>query len=1109
MSGSYLDSGLARPDTVTWPLLSGVIPQLADSHIPRHETGLRLAASLAPGDTAVLIPSDEAGRSLGGLGGTGKTQLALAVAHALWDRRALDLVVWVCPATRDAVVTAYAQAMRDTGEGPAAEPAEKAAGRFLDWLIETHRPWLVILDDLGDASVLEGLWPHGRHGRVIVTSRRPDTAVRAYRPRAVEVGTFSPREALGYLSAKLHNDPDQWIGALDLADDLGYLPIALAQAAALMADTGLDCREYRARVADRMNRLAGAPPGAYPSIVASTWSLGAEMAEQIPPAGLARPALALVAMLDPNGIPGAVLTSQAACAYLTRYRRGATVDELEARAALYNLARAGLVSIDTTSAVRTVRVHALVQATVQQNLTAAEIDEAARAAAEALLQVWPRGDAPPLFEQALRDCTARLHETAGRLLWTPDCHPLLLRAGRSLETSGLTGPAVAYWQSLLAISEAELGAGHTHTLLARDRLGAAQEAAGHPDVAIDVFQAALDERQRLLGATHPDTVAARGHLARAYREAGRAQEAVKLAERVVAESEEGRGARHPDTLAAREDLGEAYLEAGKSDQAIAAFQQALAGRERVLGPEHPETMDARGELAHAYRVAGQPDKALPLYERLVTDQDRAHGPDDPDTLAARGSLAHAYRGAGRLKDALGLYRRTLADRERVQGRDHPDTITARGNLADTYFMARKYKEAIPLYERTLADRERTQGPDHPDTIAARGNLASAYHSARRLAQAIPLYEQNLADCERVLGPDHPDTLTSRSNLAHAYHTVGRMVEAQAMFERTLADCERALGPDHPLTQTARENLAAVTRALSGAGPIPAAPGPNTSTRRECASAGGAGPERGHQRRDHLTQVPHYRVVGVREDRRAGIGVDHDDVRGAGAAGHVLDGPADPAGQVELGGDLGAGLPDLLPVRPPALAGHHAGDPDDAAEQAGQFLQRREPVRAADAPASADHHPRGGQGRSRTVPGRLGGAHPQVTLVQGGHVRVNREGAGLGHGHRRDRLGGHGQQRGRALQAGLFEQQAGPAVPDDLVGAVTVRLGGDAVRGHRQAGERAEVGHHLVAAVRGRRDHRDRAGVRGQPGESPRPGPRRVAASIPGLDQVGAGRPVGR
>src|SRR5690349_3831263 len=127
MSGRYPEGVPARPGEVTWPMLSGLIPQLADSYVPRQETGLGLAATLAPGDTAVLIPADEANRTLGGLGGTGKTQLALAVAHALWDRRALDLVLWLCPSTRDAVVTAYAQAMQDIGEAAHGEPAEKAA----------------------------------------------------------------------------------------------------------------------------------------------------------------------------------------------------------------------------------------------------------------------------------------------------------------------------------------------------------------------------------------------------------------------------------------------------------------------------------------------------------------------------------------------------------------------------------------------------------------------------------------------------------------------------------------------------------------------------------------------------------------------------------------------------------------------------------------------------------------------------------------------------------------------------------------------------------------------------------------------------------------------
>src|SRR6266700_7937054 len=497
MNGRHPEGAPARPDEVTWPLLSGLIPQLADSHVPRQETGLGLAASLAPGDTAVLIPDEEAGRTLGGLGGTGKTQLALAVAHALWDRRALDLVLWLTPTNRDAVITGYAQAMQDVG-GPAADGPEAAAAQFLDWLTGTRRPWLVILDDLGDAAVLEGLWPHGPQGRVVVTSRRPDTAVRAYRPRAVEVGPFSPREALAYLSSKLHSDPDQWIGALDLAGDLGYLPIALAHAPALMSDTGLDCREYRDRVADRMRRLAGAPADPYPSIVASTWALATEFAEQISPAGLARPALALASMLAPTGIPGTVLTSQAACAYLTRYRRSAPVDETQARAALYNLARAGLVSIDTTSAARTVRVHSVVQATVQQNLTAAECDEVARAAAEALLQAWPRGDVPASFEQALRDCTARLHQVTGRVLWSPECHPVLLRAGRSMETAGLAEPAIRCWQSILATSQAELGPGHAHTILARDRLGAAYEAAGRSDDAVAVYQESVNERRRIL-----------------------------------------------------------------------------------------------------------------------------------------------------------------------------------------------------------------------------------------------------------------------------------------------------------------------------------------------------------------------------------------------------------------------------------------------------------------------------------------------------------------------------------------------------------------------------------------------------------------------------------
>jgi tetratricopeptide (TPR) repeat protein len=801
----------AQPRQVEWPVLSGLIVPPTESYVPRQEIGLGAATSLAPGETTVLGPPDDPGGGiLRGLGGTGKTEVAAALAHTLWQQRAVDLVLWITASGRDAVITGYAQALTDVGEPDLGEGPDAAASRFLAWLARTERPWLVVLDDLTAVATLEGLWPAGPQGRVVVTTPRADTAVQAPNRRVVEVGVFTAREALAVLSAKLHADPDQWIGAVDLATELGFLPIALSQAGAVMADTGMDCREYLTRIADRKRALAGTA-GAYPAIVAATWSLAAEMAERLAPANLARPALSLLAMLDPHGIPGAVLTSKAVCAYLTRARGASPVDETQARAALYNLARAGLVTIDTTSAARTVRVHALVQATVRQNLAAAECDVAAMVAADALLQAWPRRGAPADFEQALRDCAASLSAQAGRLLWAPDCHDVLLRAGMSLDKRELTGPAVAYWQRMLDTSLQLLGPGHAHTFLARDRLAAACLAAGYLDRAISAYRSALAGRERMLSPGHPEILVTRGNLVRAYRAADRPADSVRLAERTLAECKQLLGAAHPDTLTACSELAHCYLGAGRHDEAKAAFQETLAAREQVLGPAHPDTVAARGDLGHAHRVAGQLKAAIPLYLRTLADRERVQGPDHPDTIAARGDLASVYRAAGALKDAISVYKRTLADRERVQGPDHPDTITARANLAYAFHLAKKLKDAIPLYQRTLTDRERVQGQTHRDTITARGNLASAFHSSRKLAQAIPLYERTLADCEQTLGPGHPDTLASRGNLAHAYHTAGRHTEAITLFQQTVRESEHALGPDHPLTRAARENLQAATR----------------------------------------------------------------------------------------------------------------------------------------------------------------------------------------------------------------------------------------------------------------------------------------------------------
>jgi tetratricopeptide (TPR) repeat protein len=819
-------------------LLSGTVPPLADAFHPREQSGPDLASSMRPGQTVVLVHGEETGQASRvptAQGGTGKTQLAVEFTHAMWNTRTVEILIWVNAASRESVITGFAQAANTVDASQPDEGAEAAAARFVSWLAHTRRPWALVIDDLAELSDLEDLWPSGASGRVLITSRLPASAfedavaeggtaqgstAEGMNLRVVPVPGLNRREALDYVTSRLSDHPDQRIEALDLGEDLDGLPLALAQATAAMSARRQGCREYRALLAERIGHMP-AVPGASAAVLA-TWSIAAECAHELPPTGLAWPALVLAAMLDHHGVPGAVLTSPASCGYIAgRPSTANAADQNMVRAAINNLAQAGLVTIDPVSPVRTVQMHASVQAAVRAYLPAADLEQVVLAAADALLETWPDGDSAGTvaqgpfqqaqLEQALRDCAATLRASDGGLLWKPEAHPLLFRAGLSLEHSRLSEAAITYWKSMVATSTRLLGPAHANAVVARDRLAAAYEAAGKSADAIAVFQTALAEREKHQGSEHPETIAARAHLAHAYQSAGRPADAIDLYERTVADSARLLGAAHPVTLDARGSLAETYQASGEPREAIAAYEALLADAEHHLGVGHPTTLGARASLGAAYAASGRAKDAIGQFQRALSDQERMHGPDHPDTIAARASLASAYRSAGKQKEAIGQYDRVLADRERISGADHPDTIAARANLAYAYRSAGRLREAVPLYERTLADRMRVQGADHRDTLTARSNLAACYQQARRLTDAIPQYEKALADSERMLGPGDMETLTTRCNLASAYYTAGRLTDVVAVLQRALTDCERYLGPDHQMTDTVRANLEAATQ----------------------------------------------------------------------------------------------------------------------------------------------------------------------------------------------------------------------------------------------------------------------------------------------------------
>src|SRR5581483_12167517 len=100
---------------------------------------------------------------------------------------------------------------------------------------------------------------------------------------------------------------------------------------------------------------------------------------------------------------------------------------------------------------------------------------------------WPGDDQPAWLAESLRSCAASLRRLAGDLLWQGRSHPLLLRAGQSLVTARLTGPAVAYWREFAASCDRLLGRGHPDTLVAGEQLAEAYLSAGRGAEAVSWF----------------------------------------------------------------------------------------------------------------------------------------------------------------------------------------------------------------------------------------------------------------------------------------------------------------------------------------------------------------------------------------------------------------------------------------------------------------------------------------------------------------------------------------------------------------------------------------------------------------------------------------------
>lgn len=613
-------------------------------------------------------PTSPEKRILCGIGGVGKTSTAVEYAYkyeghyeVVWQFNAED------PASLAGQIGQLADALGLRDPSGTAD----ALTRVQNELANRTRPWLLVLDNITDAAVVDALTPSAGPGHVIVTSQ-----LTAWPAGAVEIPVLERAVAVEYMLAHARETDAAEAGRL--VDALGCLPLALAQAANYLRSTGHTMAEYNLRLSSSPTQLLlRGIPGDYGKAVAGAWSAAVASLESTVPAAVSL--LRVLSFCAPDAVPVRLLLSpgsdpvEVGDAGVTAELAKLTDDEYSLDDALVALRGFSLISTPLRGAVS---LHRLVQ-----HVTLSVMDpnpdqsEAWRRASAALVSRAVPDDA--YLPGNWPDLAALFAHVHAVLPGWADAHLVLANY------LGATGNHAAGRDAARAFVEAceeHYGALDPHALYGRHCLARWTGRAGDPAGACRQLAALLPQREEVLGPEHPDTLSTRHNLAHWTGEAGDEETARDMFAALLPIRDRVLGEKHPDSLDARHALANRTGRAGDPAAARDQFQAILAGYEEVMKVDHPGTLTTRQALGHWTGEAGDPVGARRLLEMTVRQRAKVQRPEHPDTLSARRELARWIGEGGDPAAARDLLAELLPVQLRVQGPNHPDTVRTFADL---------------------------------------------------------------------------------------------------------------------------------------------------------------------------------------------------------------------------------------------------------------------------------------------------------------------------------------------------------------------------------------------------------------------------------------------